>query len=248
MIVLITEGVKEQFELRNLTNKVLAEFAYLNTFNFIQTEKLNYTIKFKSLQLNDLSFNEGEFVTLRDFIFAKPNLKITIEGIESSNITGHFWGDKINEILIELPNENIRKYIQTHKLPDTKDSYDNFLYLKKLLTDICNSALLHELQHAYDNFRSGGKYMTDKKSNYYYKNLDILKNRYKKYLNLPHEYWARFAQATTNLYLRKDETLGTFLEQFKMNMVGWNQLPLKDKKRILRAVSQYYYLLKEKSK
>lgn len=128
-------------------------------------------------------------------------------------------------------------------------------------------SLAHELQHAYDSWRSKNKAFKDKASNKYYssgnKNFeDMDKETYEKYLKLHHEINARFTQAMAQVRLieivftRDDPNrpfgyqyaipINDFIKSFKLNFLGYDVLTPKQQKYVLRRASQYYHAAKEK--
>jgi GNAT superfamily N-acetyltransferase len=138
------------------------------------------------------------------------------------------------------------------------------------------SSLIHELQHAFDDFRSRGKaYSTKQSKNYFKKYLDqnnreikmadldpenALK-KFREYLKLPHEIWARFAQAfeRINFYkidwdddgkggikvTVKMEPLRESISDLKYRMPNFSVLDEKVKQRLYKAVIAYWHRAQE---
>jgi hypothetical protein len=108
--------------------------------------------------------------------------------------------------------------------------------IKKIYRNI----LVHELQHAYDDLRSKGKYTQDKQSQEYYKSK--YKSHYS-YLKLPHEVWARFAELAEHItiYIRKSDLVGIVED----NLRGWEYLDEPMKRRILKSAYKLYDIKRE---
>lgn len=132
------------------------------------------------------------------------------------------------------------------------------------------STLLHELQHAYDAWRSKGKAMLGQSSEKYIKtkelaasiskagkkNLDdftpeevaAIQNSYKAYQNLVHEINARFAQAMANIPLTSMDdnwkyNMKPWPEVYKKLIIyfdGWENLSDKMKKRLTQRLAKAY--------
>lgn len=161
---------------------------------------------------------------------------------------------------------------------------DTYTY-KDLYFNIFHSfydTLLHELQHAYDLYRSKGRAFDSqmKKDDYkdrWSKRDDIIRKKKteelkeeeieflnklsKEYLNFPHEINARFTQAVKETHFseidfKEDEDgdlysvefmkpIREVVEKFKKQFYGWRHLSDKNKKRLIRKVSQFWHLYKE---
>ena len=138
------------------------------------------------------------------------DVKINFSETKSKDNKGTFIDGEFPSIYLYY-NPNVFK-----SLRDKKKRSDNFTY-KDIYFDIFYdffSSLLHELQHAYDSYRSGGKafdkQIKDEKYREELKKKQTLLQRReelvedeinfvnsvsKKYLNFPHEINARFTQA-----------------------------------------------------
>lgn len=153
---------------------------------------------------------------------------------------------------------------------DGKISQDNDIYYA--IYDLDN-VILHELIHAYDYWRSGGKAIKiDKnttKDNIKRKvikmkhedglklskeELDFINKNFNDYLNKSYEIDARFAQTIKKISpysLDWDAQVYSIIswdeyyKSFKLNMIGWNVMSDKNKKRLIRKLSQFYYFEKE---
>lgn len=210
-------------------------------------DEINLIIKFK----------------VRNYSHEKGNIELFRGEENSKNIIMNLFYDET--IFRELREDKITK----------GDSYTYKDIYFKIFYDF-HKVMLHEMQHAYDSFRSKGKAFNKQFGNDY---VDRLKNRDKmdiskeedreflnklaiEYLNFPHEINARFTEAinkTTFIDLDfKDIEDGEIkvvedmyplekvIKDFKNNFVGYEYLSEKDKKRLIRKVSQFWHLDKER--
>lgn len=116
--------------------------------------------------------------------------------------------------------------------------------MNKILEESFKDIIVHELQHAYDDFRTDGKFVRHKKTQDFFKMIQNrtdkdLKNKeeYIKYLNLPHELWGRFAQTVSNFNENDwSEDFILILKGFRNGFEGYEYLNDKDKKRLIKAL------------
>lgn len=124
-------------------------------------------------------------------------------------------------------------------------------YVKIIMLRLYKGSLVHELQHAYDDWRSGGNFIKDKASSDYYSSKqsnaatstdqDEIFRRYRKYLALPHEYWARLTQTISNIgYLIHGADFTDATKEFKSAFLGWDYLDYDAKKRLLKVFYKYW--------
>jgi hypothetical protein len=133
--------------------------------------------------------------------------------------------------------------------------------------------LLHELQHAYDEYRSGGmnfqskqylshlkKYPDKAAADTKMEELAEL-SKFKSYSNLPHEVWARFTQAVTNIsfftvdmdasenyFIYKMNPLQDVVKRFTWTFENYKLLPEKMKWTLIKRVSQFWHQEQERMK
>jgi hypothetical protein len=108
-----------------------------------------------------------------------------------------------------------------------------------------SDTLMHELQHAYDDFRSGGKYDETREQKRYSTNDGILSDKEKEdiYLKIPHEYWARFSSTASNLDI-KNKSFPDIWNDFKINFIGYDVLDSSVRERLMKALYKFYDLNK----
>lgn len=148
------------------------------------------------------------------------------------------------------------------------------------------SSLLHELQHAYDDYRTNRKYLYTKASRKFHNDekrkrlsnieqhllskeeIDYLADKFKDYLNLPHEVDARFTQAIkkTSFYnvdwdsiekevdgVKKDGIKYSYemipfnnvLNSFRYTFDGFYALKPTLKRRVLKRLGKFYQAVKD---
>lgn len=128
------------------------------------------------------------------------------------------------------------------------------------------STLIHELQHAFDDYRSKGHALRTKQArayntNYNTTNRENLPNDEKRamsYINQPHEIWARFTQALEKIHFNTFDMnnegkivyrmypIKDVVDDFKVSFQYYPQLPEKIKKKLIQRVVQYWHREKEK--
>ena len=187
------------------------------------------------------------------------------------------------------PHENLGRELFNIKL---KYSQDDLAEINKLLIEkpygevkpgdvyfklyyIFYSTLLHELQHAYDAWRSKGKAFTSQRSKDYVskqkmadklekkatsdltpEERNALSDSYKAYLNLTHEINARFAQSMQKARLKTvDDEWNDIMKpwdeayrSFKSNFKGWQILSDKMRKRLTNRLAKAYQYESEQLK
>lgn len=176
-----------------------------------------------------------------------------------------FYEHEYRHELMRSVKEKALNYLSMY--PDTKpielfNSHD--FYFNMFIEFNKRKTLEHELQHAYDDYRSRGKVFQSKAvfkhgSKYGWGDDDLdTPGRYKSYLKLPHEVWARFVQAIGNIYFYSIDThaqdkdglkytqkkmldVRDVIEDFKSSFHGWKILPEKFQKRLIKSVVQYWY-------
>ena len=167
---------------------------------------------------------------------------------------------KAGDISLRYYNEDIQDIIkQRNEYLDNGSNWGiDQIYFK--LWYVFHDTLLHELQHAYDEYRSGGKYTQDKKSKKHYGEQEIITNLKQKhqmgmsltqqekdkinknidrYYKLKHEVDARFTQA-----IHKIHFMSVDMEDVEKNKDGVEDMifihKMKPFKEILRNFKIYF--------
>ncbi len=129
------------------------------------------------------------------------------------------------------------------------------------------NVIIHELEHAYDDFRAKGK-LTNTRMGYRfedkYKKFNKIsspeeKSKYyegpflQTYYRTPHEMSAFFTKALNTINFFRDDNemilrdFRDIYEDFKDTYQGYEYLTPKDKNILARKLSQYYYKMKERN-
>lgn len=188
---------------------------------------------FSKLEPVYLSEIKADFDEINNMILVK-DVKIDFAESKSNDTKATFVDGDFPSIYLYY-NPNVFK-----SLRDRKKRSDNFTY-KEVYFDIFHnffSSLLHELQHVYDSYRSGGKafdkqikdekYREElrKKNTLLQRREDLVEDEInfvnsvsKKYLNFPHEINARFTQAVKDtrfwkfdIDMEKEEEVFTMID------------------------------------
>ena len=137
-------------------------------------------------------------------------------GASYQRYQGEYKMDERKNIRLKvIPEDFQREIVDNYNEGYIRNGRDVYLKLYYLFY----SSLLHELRHAYDDFRTRGKAYEDKASQEFYKDqltgkhkilkqaekiadeaaLEELDRISRQYVNLPHEVWARFSQAMAKI-------------------------------------------------
>lgn len=241
---------------------------YTKTMTFIGPRLVSPN-KFKSPEVRDFVKANDYSVNFEDYSYNSNGIFLPTHRAIQINTSKLFpkvdqWSLRVyDKYLSELSAEEIADAANGYKelVPmRVINSFLEGLYKKELI-----STLIHELQHAIDNFRSGGKYDSDKRSREYYAKArtgeytpageegPMKPGQYEEYLQLPHEYWARFSQFVNDVRWKHkrrllDQTPSDLLRILRLKFKGWNQLSGPDKRRIIKATINYYEALKKNYK
>lgn len=251
---LILEGVQEQFELRKLRDEILDYFAVQNTHAICHNFQYH---NYKKQPLRDL-YEKGQGLRIWEFKVLESNIDVDNYQILNAflfNYQPATLGIKFDPHMEKRDagkynyrtNTIILNFYSTafvQLMLEQNEQLDCVTKIKKTLSLIHGKNLLHELQHAYDAFRSKNKYSSDKKSKKYYSTKNTLSKKEKDdlYLILPHEYWARFSETIGYIMFAGKPTFPIYLKVFSENFEGWDLLEDSDKRRLIKALYKYYNL------
>lgn len=268
----LNEGASEINEITLLAQKILNQYVKVNISSIKRVYE--YRIQNQDMPLDEFkNFIKNKF-EFDNFIYVKDAARG-----HKWNVLGDFL--KKYDIAVIFTN-NIKYYglwsrevLNERGVIYIKRDIDEFASVfsynidmnkskKPSLTDMARASLtslgiafrkilIHELQHAYDDWRSSGKYSSDKLSSYYYKNIwkpsstwvdaRMPDEQYKIYLTLPHEYWARFSEAVSTIFhtpSKFNKPFSVIVSEFKKAIGGYERLTENDKKRLLKALYKYY--------
>jgi len=225
--------------------------------------------------VNTVMYNGDGFEELSDFI-EETNIRIvptrlirgkkSIKG-ELEYSPGDRFGNEFYKIWLKYDNENLDGINELFRVQG-KDITENDVYFN--IFYLWYSTLLHELQHAYDAWRSKGKAfggqltksytaLQDKANNLMRtksgyddmtpEEIDAINDSRKAYLNLVHEINARYAQAMQKTILTGmdydtfddiKKNWNDVIGSFRVNFAGWRHLSDKMKKKLTRRVAKAY--------
>lgn len=231
----LTEDLQNQTDLQTLANCLLLE---LSESNFpiidkwmkepngqplLMNEQIFLSVIYQKYQnrfnFKELNTQKGK-PTVSSFIYYNPHIWTELmyapQGDDKAAYVrmGNEKSVEIyydNEFVEKLKQERQDKISRGWGEFDSKYIYTNFYYA-------FSSSLLHELQHAFDDYRSGGKAFDDKGREEMEKMKRMTPNkdevpeevfhslnnqRIIKYLNLSHEVWARFTQTVEKTKFKK---------------------------------------------
>lgn len=261
-------------EIKELANETLIHLAKLNIDYILrQVEEGKVHHLYQTTLLNVYQDNPKKFPTLSNFL-TNSRIYVNISRKTQDEVLGHYTHIKEPEYDREalrnitlFPKVNFYDKLTQDALKDKehdyKDTYFTFWYA-------FHSTLEHEIQHAYDDFRSNSKLFQSKPTKQYldkhtlpngkevnYTNAEERTKKYREYLNLQHEVWARFTQAVNETrfikgdfaispegidYLKYEmKPLDVVIKDFKIEFDGWRILPDAMKKRLLARVSAYWH-------
>lgn len=220
-------------ELTRLSNEII----YLMCENFKAGDD-----EYPIIELRDVDYNK--YTEIKDFIKNNLTLQIFIDTKYLKYYNNHNPYDKAAYII--LPDIKVICLVELHSTRETIIKYDdiksNAFYMSKMYL----SSLLHELIHAYDDYRSNGKYSDTTNSN------QVINNSYLDYSNSKHEVGARFNQAFQKTDLKKwydvdDKGMiyellpfDVCLKAFRRNFINYRFLPETEKKRMSSMFAKYY--------
>jgi len=262
---LIDETYKSINEIKKLATDIIKSIAENNIHQIKQRGQIDYLY---GTYLNDV--NAENYDELKNFI-KEANISITIQQKHPDSTTKGMYTTYSGEIPYkpEHPNDIV---IYIDDIPELYskinneikeygvDKYNvNFLHTD-LFYDMYDT-LVHELQHAYDDYRSKGKtYQTKEYQKYLEKyirgnvesqiNKDI--EQAKKYVNLPHEIWARFSQAMIKTRFTKMDfkdkkvilemkPIRKVVKDFKRHFDHYRELSDKMKRKLMNKVVQFWH-------
>lgn len=217
----LTQMLEEDYasvrEIKDLANDTLIFAAKVNVDYLSRQMESDGSIHFYPVKLLDVyQENPKKYPTLGNFL-TNSVIMIQFTRLENSDRKGDYaWRNekeydttalrtirlyygKILEEELRRKSQEIKSYKQTDKL-DEKDLYFTFWYAFV-------STLEHEIQHAYDDYRSSSNIYRAKTYNKYIEKYHLpsgaeikiddpekISQRHQEYLKLQHEIWARFTQ------------------------------------------------------
>lgn len=257
---IINEAYQDILQIKKISEDVIKYYTELNIGVLYDLYKNQY--KFNDLE-NEIIL-EYEQVLLKDITKSSnyPSLQNLIENMGlivifddkfvGKNNAQYETNEKYKILRINVRTEDFYNVLKNHEI-DIKNLNDaSITTINKILYNILYESfggeVSHELQHAFDDFRTNSKFTRNKKSQDFFKKMHSKDNRheisdeeYIKYLNLPHELWGRFSE-TISLF-NDDEWNDDFLnilKKFRKKFRGYTFLNEKDKKRLIKELYKLY--------
>lgn len=244
---LLNESLKSIKEISKLSNLILHIITYrlYDEFHHLESNKMVISDIFSDIDISS-------FTELKDFISSEFVENIVLQFDRKTLNKGAYDNDS-RSIIIYLSSKTIIDKTRQFK----KDKSDMYFSLSKI-----ENTLQHELQHAYDDFRSGGEFL-DKG---HHRDIELRGSELdqvdylKQHLNLKHEINPRITTAinNTSFYEKDYEETPTSdvdgstyvvynilpFEKVKKDFIdkydGWNHLSDTNRKRILHKLGKYY--------
>lgn len=264
-------------EISDLAAQALLHIAQVNMESLKRQVELGDDISyFNPIMLLDVYHkNPKKYPTLAEFI-TNSRIFVNISRHSSDSTRGSYTHIKEPE----YDRETMRDIVLYPKKDFFKEITQEFtkerqypisaedLYFK--LWYAFNSTLEHEIQHAYDDFRSNSKLFQARKTKEYMKKHTMANGRdavyadqernirkHKEYLKLQHEIWARFTQAVSKTRFTSGDFAKTedgvdyihstmkplkdVLKDFRYNFDAWEIMPDSVKKKLYGRVSAYWH-------
>jgi len=234
-----------------------ARFVLNETYDsYKEIEQLSSEIKNRMPELSEENFydikklikNENKYPLLNGLINSTIGLLIT----NKTDMRGGFLSPERYKSTVE---ENVKYKLWPFFDNITADTLHKKFPGGLIVMGSKNSKVfMHELQHAYDNYRSKSKYTSSKRSVNYEKasnksDQEISRAEAINYFRLPHELSAFFINAINDINFfdnkNKIRPLKDVYKDFIDAFGSWEVLTPKIKKMLVRKLSQYYYKIKE---
>ena len=227
------------------------------SFNeFQEIIRNNFFFSNQTIGIKEAGKGGSGYPILKEFI---KESGIRVEFSNKAGTSGVYVGGSLKRIYIKMdtkPFANDFAYqvdIAMHLLKKLPPESKMINALDIVMGANIRSTLIHELQHAYDDWRSGGKYDRNKRTADYRKtySTDTLSGgdvtfspeHWAKYVQLPHEYWARFSQTVRDIFMfpaAYEKPFPDIQKKFVEKFPGYKLMQEPDKKRLLKALYKYW--------
>lgn len=254
---IIQENFATNKELEHLTDDILTHWGRI----WLSNKELDIYFDVSAKESVDLS----NYKILYDFL---RETYISIEFSEKINARGQFQDSpgsfkyyKITLRLNERSKKNIERVIDDFEGGNENDMKTSIYFATNEFT----STLLHELQHAYDCWRSEGNFANHQRKDSYQAGqrrtekiqskpkitrpeYEQLANQQRQYLRLPHEVNARFTQAIADIRIFElDDDFRKVLKKwedyyydFRTTFMGYAEMSNGIKKNLVRRLAKVY--------
>ena len=198
----------------------------------------------KIIQTPIKKFNNVKYTELSKYL-DETNGWIAVLPLASDDGKKRIIGTFVKEsgdIILKFPFEEILETIGSDDDVNelTVGNIEAFFHDDSIIGISPRETLIHEVQHAFDDWRSKGKAFQSKQASKYLQSPSDTA-----YLRLPHEISSRFTEAISKIDAGKTIPMAYFLEDFKKNFIGWNEMTPNIQKRLIRRASNFWQSKKE---
>jgi GNAT superfamily N-acetyltransferase len=275
----IEETYDSVHEIRDIANDIIVHVSKLNAGQYKQQRHFTYI---QGTFLRDVAFKKKPVELLQFVTQSQLYISFTPRQ-ENQDSTGRYNSNfndpsilKRTEIEVFYDKAEIARKIEEDLKKDyySHNSVYNTFYYAFIAT------IIHELQHAYDDFRSRGRAYRTKQfkafNKKYWKSGENKEvkfaelddqgrlEKFKSYLKLPHEIWARFSEAFQRIGFYKSdwhedpndpnslkviytmEPMKESIRDLKIYMPNFSVLDQATKERLYKAVIAYWHIAKER--
>ncbi len=272
---ILEEDYESIKQIKALANDVLIFAGKVNLDYILRQNKQGKIVHLYPVKLLDVyQENPKKYSSLQDFIINSNILVQFIRSNNTSKLGDYTWADdneydttRSRSIRLFFKEDDLTdsfaRKIRDYSDFDAKEVYFTFYYAFE-------STLEHEIQHAYDDYRSKSNIFRAKKAEKFREKYhlpsgeeikidDPKKQSYRHidYLKLQHEVWARFTQAVNKTrfstidfektpddkdYLKyRMHPIDYAIKSFISEFSGWRVLPEKMKKKLIGKVAQFWH-------
>ena len=223
---------------------------------FTEIIRKNFFFSNQTIGIKEAGKGGSGYSLLKDFI---KDSGVRVEFSNKAGTPGVYGGGTLKRIYIKMDTKPFAKDfayqvdIAMHLLKKIPSQSEIIKAFSIVMGANMRSTLIHELQHAYDDWRSGGKYDKNKQTSDYKKKYtkDTLSggevtfdtDHWAKYAQLPHEYWARFSQTVRDIFMfpaAYEKPFSDIQKKFVGKFPGYKIMQEPDKKRLFKALYKYW--------
>lgn len=267
---LIKKLLKENFEVISEINMLATDVlkAAIRNFVYIAIREKNALNVFSSI-FSIFDKIKRKHPNIKNFLY-EFNLTVKFTNTLKNGVVGKFktFSEDEGLLILKLVPQQIAASIEKRVLNRLSEPITDQL-IEEMVNQIYNDVITndvqdtvaHELQHAYDSWRSGGMYVRGKLGNQYrakYPDDDddkpMTDRQYYDYLRLPYEINARFSETLKRLNILVKKPDGTVdmidfnkvKDDFENIFPGYKLIQPKMAKRLIKRLFNYYTGAKEK--
>jgi hypothetical protein len=172
---------------------------------------------------------------MQRFIKGAKTLRLEVR-LKTGRVRGYYTSGGQPEITLFISPENYAKF------QAALDEHRHLYYLLQELFANSRDTLIHELQHAYDDWASQGKYRDNAKTQAAQTARRSPPEVFGQtlYLQDPIEISARYRQTVYNLGAVGSITWNEYLTKFRWNFEGWRLIAPEEQKRLIGRLAAYW--------